>query len=204
MKKQYIDSLSKFYSKIYSVWILFLIIIFSLLSCGVTDTEEVNNTNITPYFTFKIDNASSVEVNCERISFVASSGGEHVQGLFGQSESVNSTFSYAFYGSSAVMDTLRIGEYPLLPYTGWSSKIPMHFSLKVPRTSGDTDYYLTVESTSSEYKHIVESIEKGDVENGMRIYYVSGFYKLKAKNIIDDEIVDIEGEYYFKLLTVDE
>ncbi len=185
--------------------LLFLIaIVFFLFSCDVTNTGQTDKSKTTPYFTYKINNGNSVEVNCEKIRFEATSGGNYVQALFGQSESINSTFSYAFYGSAAIMDTLEKGEYPLLPYTGWSSKIPMHFSLKVPKTIGNTDYYLTIESSSGEYKHTIESIKKDDIENGKRVYFISGSYKLKAENIIDEEIVDIVGDYYFKLLTVDE
>ncbi|MCF8242115.1 MAG: hypothetical protein K9J16_12065 [Melioribacteraceae bacterium] len=175
-----------------------------LTSCDVADSENEPTGEETPYFSYQIKENQAVMVNCEKINFIAESGGDYVQPIFAASASTNSTFSYAFYGSAEIIDTLSTGEYPIIPYTGWASQIPMHFSLKVPRTKGGNDFYLTINSDSPEHKHLIDLIEKKGLENGMRVYFVQGSYNLQAKNVVDSDTVNISGKYFFKLLTIEE
>lgn len=187
---------------------IFIILIILLWGCNsndpVSSNDQITTTNDSPYFTYKIGTANAVTVNCEHIKFESNYGGDHIEPILATSQSTRSTFSYAFYGSSSSMDSVKVGRHPLISYSAFASTVPMHFSLKAPRTTGSNDFYFAVNSDSQNYYHNITSIEKKNLENGKRVYLVHGSYKLKAQNIVDNEIADIEGKYFFKLLTVEE
>jgi hypothetical protein len=186
--------------------LLLVLIVLGLLSCSKVDSS--NPTPITPvtsdspYFEYQINNSTAVHVDCSEIKFEATSGGNSVVAVLATSASTKATFSYAFYGAAAALDTVKIGSHPLLAYSNFTLKEPLHISVKVPQTTGGSDYFYGLEPSEATHKHTIKSITKAGVENGKQIYWVEGEYSCKGQQLPGTNTATISGKYRFKLLTV--
>ena len=189
---------------------LFLaLLVLGFISCTKKDdpTNPVTPPTTTeePYFEYKINNNSAVHVDCSAIKFEATSGGSTVTLVVATSASTNSTFTFAFYGAAAALDTVKAGNHPLLAYSSFmpvSSATPLHLSLKVPQTTGSNDYFYSLAPSEATHKHTIKSITKAEIENGKRIYWVEGEYNCKGQQLPGTTTATISGKYRFKLLAV--
>ena len=187
--------------------IFLALIVQGLLSCSKSDsssdpTPTTPVTSDSPYFEYQINNATAVHVDCSEIKFEANSGGSTVVTVLATSASTKSTFSFAFYGAAAAIDTVKTGEHPLLAYSNFTSKEPLHLSVKVPQTTGGSDYYYGLAPSDASHKHTIKSITKAGLENGKQIYWVEGEYKCLGQQLPGTNTATISGKYRFKLLTV--
>lgn len=191
--------------------LLLALFVLCFVSCSKEDNSSGTITPVTPgtseepYFEYKINSGTAVHVDCSAIQFEATSGGSSVVLIVASSASTKSTFTFAFYGAAAALDTVKVGSHPLLVYSSFTSPstaIPLHLSLKVPQTTGGTDYFYGLAPSEATHTHIIKSITKAGVENGKRIYWVEGEYNCKGQQLPGTTTATISGKYRFKLLTV--
>lgn len=179
-------------------------LLFSFYGCKKDDTTNPDpnnpgNTNL-PFIEYKIG-SSTVRVDCNEISFEAQAG-ETFTGVHATSQSTKLSFTFSFPSFAGDVDQLPTGAYPVKSYSGISyDTIPFHFSLKAPKTSGGNDYYVSITPSSSAHRNQVSKIEKGDIVNGKRVYWITGQYTLPARNAANDTI-NISGNYRFRLNTL--
>lgn len=189
------------------------ILLLALFVLGFVSCSKENDPSVTPtpggttlpYFEYKINNASAVHIDCSAIQFEATNGGSSVKVIVATSASTKATFTYAFYGAASALDTVKAGSHPLLAYTefvNYANSIAMHISVKVPQTTGGTDYFYGLAPSEATHTHNIKSITKGDVENGKQIYWVEGEYSCKGQQLPSTTTATISGKYRFKLLTV--
>ncbi|MEA5402508.1 hypothetical protein VB776_06255 [Arcicella sp. DC2W] len=191
--------------------LLLALFVLGFVSCAKEDNPSGTTTPVTPgtseepYFEYKINSSTAVHVDCSAIKFEATSGGSSVVLVVASSASTKSTFTFAFYGASAALDTVKTGTHPLLEYSSFTSPttaIPMHLSVKVPQTTGGTDYFYSLAPSEATHKHTIKSITKAGVENGKRIYWVEGEYSCKGQQLPGTNTATISGKYRFKLLAM--
>ncbi len=183
-----------------------LLFCFILLT-GCNKSNNDNNTNTTgttsnsnPFVEYIIS-GNKIRVDCSNLLFEAQNGDINT-GVLAISQSTKASFSFSFPAFYGDFEKLSTGNYPIKEYAGYAyDTIPFHFSLKAPKTSGGTDYYLSLEPTNTTFKNQISAIEKGTVENGKQVYWVTGQFNLAAKNVANS-IITIAGNYKFKLLTL--
>nr|WP_068892250.1 FISUMP domain-containing protein [Pedobacter panaciterrae] len=186
-------------------------------SCSKSDTGSAGNGNndtpgkdngngngsddSSPYFEYAVGSGKTVRVNCSEIAFAAQTG-DVFTGVYATSASTKATFSFAFPAFSGTVAKMTVGLYPLKEFIGYAyDTVAFHFSLKAPQTPGGTDYFISVAPTADNHKNQVTKIDKGAIENGKQIYWVTGQYNLPAVNA-NKETTSISGNYRFKLLTL--
>lgn len=153
-----------------------------------------------PYFEYAIGTDKAVKVDCE-IAFEAETG-DVITGIYAISASTNAIFSFSFPAFSGTVAKMSPGLYPLKPFIGIAYyKEAFHLSVKVPKTSGGLDYFVSVAPSPDTHKNEITKIEKGTVENGKQAYLITGKYNLPAVNA-NKETALISGSYRFKILTL--
>ena len=154
----------------------------------------------TPFIEYKIGSNSAVRVDCSEISFEARSN-ETVSGVIATSASTKASFSFAFPAKSAEISKLIAGNYPIKAFNGTIHSEIFHISLRAPKTTGGTDYYVSMDGAGTAFKNEVKSIEKSS-SAGKQTNWINGVFSLEAKNAAGD-IQPIIGSYRFKLVTLD-
>jgi hypothetical protein len=179
-----------------------LISLVFLCSCSDSDEEfsRASTTSFSPFFEYQIGSDAAIRVNCSEIKFEGNKDYVHTD-VIASSLSVNNTFTFNFPSWTSDMDTVKLGNYPILAYQGYAYDIPFHISLKAPKTKGERDYFLSLDASDSSQKNEITKIEKGNIENGLQAYFVGGKFTMKAQNL-QSEQATITGSYQFKLLLV--
>ncbi len=154
----------------------------------------------TPFIEYKIGSNSVVRVDCSEISFEARSN-ETVSGVVATSASTKASFSFAFPAKSTEISKLTAGNYPIKAFNGTIHSEIFHISLRAPKTTGGTDYYVSLDGVGTVFKNEVKSIEKSS-SAGKQTNWINGSFSLEAKNAAGD-IQPITGSYRFKLVTLD-
>lgn len=184
------------------VYLVLISLTFSCSKDGGSDTGPQNASGgaVSPFIEYKIGSSSAVRVDCSEISFEARPN-ETVSGVVATSVSTKASFSFAFPSRTAEINKLSAGVYPIKAFNGTIYGEAFHISLRVPKTTGGTDYYSSLDATGSAFKNEVKSIEKSSA-NGKQTNFVNGVFTLEAKNAAGD-VQQISGSYRFKLVTLD-